>query len=165
MVRFNAVSMKIYVTTGIGEGPTTLAAFDAALINAGVPNYNLIYLSSVIPANCIVRRAKYESRADEYGFRLYIVMAKQQEREPGKSAWAGLGWTQDQDDGRGLFVEIHGSERRQVESDIHSTLEAMIASRPLYYGAIESEVVGIECRGKPVCALAIAVYQSEGWER
>jgi arginine decarboxylase len=42
--------MRIYVTTGKGEGPTPLAAFDAALIDAGIPNYNLIYLSSVILA-------------------------------------------------------------------------------------------------------------------
>ena len=31
--------MQIYVTTETGEGPTPLAAFDAALINAGVPNF------------------------------------------------------------------------------------------------------------------------------
>ncbi|MGH9753420.1 MAG: pyruvoyl-dependent arginine decarboxylase [Blastocatellia bacterium] len=157
--------MRIYVTTGIGEAPTPLAAFDAALIDAGIPNYNLIYLSSVIPANCVVLRARYVTQADEYGFRLYIVMAQHQEQQQGKSAWAGLGWTQEQTSGRGLFVEIHGSERRQVESDIQATLESMIASRPLSYGAIESEIVGIECRDKPVCALAIAVYQSEGWEK
>jgi arginine decarboxylase len=64
----------------------------------------------------------------------------------------------------GLFVEIHGSDRAQLEGDIQATLESMIAGRPLPYGSIESEIVGIECRNKPVCALVIAVYQSEGWE-
>ena len=157
--------MQIYVTTGTGEGPTPLAAFDAASIDAGVPNYNLLYLSSVIPANCVVRRARYVAQSDEYGFRLYIVMARQEEQRQGKSAWAGLGWTQEQNCGRGLFVEIHGSERGQVESDIRMTLESMIDNRPLSYGPIESEIVGIECRGKPVCALAIAVYQSDGWKK
>jgi arginine decarboxylase len=42
--------LEIQVTTGTGEGPTPLAAFDAALLDAGVANYNLILLSSVIPA-------------------------------------------------------------------------------------------------------------------
>lgn len=156
--------MKIYVTTGTGEGPTPLAAFDAALIDAGVANYNLIVLSSVIPAKSVIRRARYVAQTDEYGYRLYIVMAQHQEQQRGKSAWAGLGWTQEQDSGRGLFVEMHGSERSQVESDIQVTLESMIASRPLSYGAIESEIIGIECRDKPVCALSIAVYQSKEWE-
>ena len=45
------------------------------------------------------------------------------------------------------------------------TLESMINNRPLSYGPIESEIVGIECRSKPVCALAIAVYQSDGWKK
>ena len=59
---------------------------------------------------------------------------------------------------------MHGSERNEVESDIHATLEFMIANRSLSYGSIESQVVGIECRDKPVCALSVAVYHSEGWE-
>lgn len=155
--------MQIYVTTGTGEGPTPLAAFDAALINAGVANYNLMCLSSVIPAASAIHRAKYVTPADEYGYRLYIVMARHEEQQQGKSAWAGLGWTQDKDSGRGLFVEIHGSDRAQVEGDIQITLASMIASRPYPYGSIESKIAGIECRDKPVCALAIAVYQSEEW--
>lgn len=157
--------MQIHVTTGTGEGPTPLAAFDAALINAGVANYNLIYLSSVIPAESVVQRTRYVAPADEYGYRLYIVMARHDEQQKGKSAWAGLGWTQDIDSGRGLFVEIHGSDRAQLEGDIQATLESMIASRPFPYGSIESEIVGIECCDKPVCALVTAVYQSEGWEK
>ncbi len=43
--------MKIKVTYGIGEGATKLAAFDRALFDAGIANYNLIKLSSVIPEN------------------------------------------------------------------------------------------------------------------
>jgi hypothetical protein len=41
-------------------------------------------------------------------------MARQEEQRQGKSAWAGLDWTQEQNSGRGLFVEIHGSESSQV---------------------------------------------------
>jgi arginine decarboxylase len=157
--------MQIHITTGTGEGPTPLAAFDRALINAGVANYNLIVLSSVIPAKSEIMRARYVAKADEYGYRLYLVMARHEEQQRGKSAWAGLGWTQEQNTGRGLFVEMHGSERIEVESDIQATLESMIASRSLSYGAIESEIAGIECREKPVCALSVAVYQSQGWEQ
>lgn len=41
--------MQIQISEGVGNGPTELAAFDQALVNAGVANYNLIYLSSVLP--------------------------------------------------------------------------------------------------------------------
>jgi arginine decarboxylase len=157
--------MQIHLTTGTGEGPTALAAFDAALIDAGVANHNLIYLSSVIPPQGVIHRTRYVADPNAYGDRLYVVMARQIEGHPGRSAWAGLGWTQDHADGRGLFVEIQGSRRSQVECAILTTLTAMIGNRPLRYGPIEMEVVGIECRRQPACALAIAVYQCEAWDQ
>lgn len=156
--------MHISVTTGIGEGPTPLAAFDAALLNAGVANYNLLCLSSVIPAKSVIQRARYVTPSHEYGYRLYVVMSRHEEQLPGQSAWAGLGWTQEKDSGCGLFVEIHGSHRTHVEHQIQVTLQSMIRSRSFSYGTIESEIVGIECRNQPVCALVIAVYQSAGWD-
>jgi arginine decarboxylase len=152
--------MKIYVTTGVGEGPTSVAAFDA-----GVANYNLICLSSVIPPGSDIRRERYVAPADEYGHRLYVVMSRHEAQIAGQSAWAGVGWTQNEETARGLFVEIHGPSRDQVHEDIQSTLVSMKASRPITYGAIESEITGIECKGRPVCALAIAVYESAGWNR
>lgn len=158
------MSVDIRITTGMGRGPTSLAAFDAALRDAGIANYNLIYLSSVIPTGSTLERAKYVTPIEEYGHRLYIVMARQDAQAAGETAWAGLGWTQEEVTGRGLFVELHGVSRPQLEREIEATLGAMIASRPLDYGPIETELSGIESRGEPVCALAIAVYKSEGWE-
>jgi arginine decarboxylase len=156
--------MDIQITTGLGEGPTPIAAFDAALLAAGVANYNLLYLSSVIPAGAAIRRARYLTPEDEYGFRLYVVMARQDAAVRGQCAVAGLGWTQEAATGRGLFVEVHGTEHGQVEREIDASLRSMIASRPLNYGPIESVVVGRECAGQPVCALALAVYRSAPWE-
>ena len=156
--------MRIQITTGLGEGPTQLAAFDAALLAAGVANYNLLCLSSVIPAGAAIVRAHYQTPEDEYGFRLYVVMARHSAARAGEAAWAGLGWTQEARTGRGLFVEIHGPQQAQVEGEIRASLQSMIASRSLCYGPIESVVVGRECAGPPVCALALAVYQSAPWE-
>ncbi len=156
--------MKITITTGTGEGPTPLAAFDKALLDAGVANYNLIYLSSIIPPNSVIERECYVTPPDEYGHRLYLVMACHRADEPGTSAWAGIGWTQESTSGKGLFVELHGSSRSEVELTIDQTLNSMIASRPSPYGPIQCEVVGKTCFDKPVCALVLAVYKSEGWD-
>lgn len=157
--------MKITLSTGRGEAPTPLAAFDAALRDAGIANYNLLCLSSVIPPGTTIVRAKHQAEGDEYGHRLYLVMARESVAEPGQTAWAGLGWTQTADDGRGLFVELHGTDRADVEHRIHATLQSMIASRPFSYGPIQSEIAGITCQDQPVCALVVAVYQSEGWNQ
>ncbi len=155
--------MKIIITSGVGSGPTPLAAFDAALRSAGVENYNLIPLSSVIPPAAVLERARPETRPSEYGHRLYVVLARQEASAVGEEAWAGLGWTQEEDSGRGLFVELHGPSRRSVDCAIESTLNAMKAGRSYDYGKNESVVVGGVCEGDPICSLVIAIYQSEPW--
>lgn len=156
--------MRIRIASAVGRGPTPLAAFDAALRNAGVENYNLIPLSSVIPTGAELERGRIFTPASEYGHRLYVVMARHEATRVGDEAWAGLGWTQEADSGRGLFVELHGSSRRVVESEIESTLESMKRDRPYEYGKNETEIAGGVCAGEPTCALVIAVYASEGWD-
>ncbi len=155
--------MKIKIASAIGRGPTVLGAFDAALRAAGVENYNLIPLSSVIPGGATLERGRFMSKPSEYGHRLYVVMARHEATKPGDEAWAGLGWTQESSRGRGLFVELHGSSEREVENAIESTLGSMKDARPYDYGKNEAEIIGISCEREPVCALVIAVYSSEGW--
>jgi arginine decarboxylase len=155
--------MQIKITAAVGSGPTTLAAFDAALGHAGIENYNLIPLSSVIPPAARLERCHYSPRPSEYGHRLYVVMARQEASEVGEEAWAGLGWTQELESGRGLFVELHGSSRQSVARAIESTLDAMKEARPYHYGRNESEITGIVCAGEPVCALVVAVYAATPW--
>ncbi len=40
---------RIYVCAGVGRGDTLLTAFDQALRNAGVGDYNLLKVSSIVP--------------------------------------------------------------------------------------------------------------------
>jgi len=40
------------VVSGMGKSQYPLGAFDAALRNAGIGDYNLVKVSSVLPANC-----------------------------------------------------------------------------------------------------------------
>lgn len=44
---------KHYVMkTGVGASESALVSFDKALLNSGVGNYNLVRLSSILPAKC-----------------------------------------------------------------------------------------------------------------
>lgn len=157
-------SMHIRICAAVGSATTALGAFDAALRNAGIENYNLIPLSSVIPPSAVLERGRYSTPPNEYGDRLYVVMARHETSTLGEEAWAGVGWTQESDSGRGLFVELHGSSKRTVERAIESTLDSMKESRPYDYGKNEQEIVGTVCEGNPVCALVVAVYESEPWK-
>jgi arginine decarboxylase len=159
--------MKIHLASGIGTGPTSLSAFDAALNDAGVANYNLLRLSSVIPPGTQI--IKHDSKIKPallpgtWGDRLYLVMAEMRVSEPNVEAWAGIGWVQDEETGKGLFVEHEGNSKKAVESDIWQSLEALMATRNVDFGPIEMKVAGRTCTNHPVCALVVAVYQASDW--
>lgn len=40
------------ISRGVGKSKNGLPSFDRALLDAGVGNYNLVRLSSILPANC-----------------------------------------------------------------------------------------------------------------
>lgn len=82
----------------------------------------------MIPPGSEIEEGPLHSLDEEYGERRYVVMARRDEVCPGKEAWAGLGWTQDET-GRGMFVELCGESEDQVCGDIHATLTDMIARR------------------------------------
>ena len=155
----------ITISTGVGTSPTTLAAFDGALLRCGIGNFNLLRLSSVIPPDTNV--VTLDGPADvlgDWGDRLYVVMAEQRVDRPGREAWAGIGWVQHEETGRGLFVEHEGVSECQVRDDIERTLAAMIEARPrASFGPVQSVVQGARCEGPPVCAMVAAVYESASW--
>lgn len=156
-------SMSIHMASGIGEGPTELAAFDAALMDAGVANYNLLCLSSVIPANARIVHARHHTLPDDHGRRLYVVMSQMRQSEGGRPAHAGIGWVQQGDEGPGLFVELHDDNRDRLEADLHATLNAMRAYRDIEFGAVQTQIASTTCTDHPVCALVVAVYACESW--
>lgn len=157
--------MKIELVTGIGSGPTKLAAFDSALNHAGVANYNLIRLSSVIPPATEIKISNKQltKLPGQWGDRLYVVMAEMRVDTPNTEAWAGIGWVQDKETGKGLFVEHEGNSQKTVEEDIRQSLQALMATRNVDFGQIHMKVVGRMCKHEPVCALVIAVYESSSW--
>jgi arginine decarboxylase len=157
--------MKIGVTSGTGQGKTRIAAFDNALWDAGIANYNLIRLSSVIPENSDVVVEQLDMNEKEHGHKLYVVLAECFETEPGMKAVAGLGWvTANHKKGKGIFVEHFGRSREEVADYIESTIKSMTAYRPEEHGETRIKFAEKECTGDVACALVIAVYKSEGWE-
>jgi arginine decarboxylase len=154
---------RITLATGIGRGPTELAAFDAALLTAGVANYNLICLSSVIPPGSRIVRERWRTPTHEYGRRLYVVMSQMRQSQSGRHAHAGIGWVQQGVDGPGLFVELHDDNRDRLEADLHATLNAMRIYRDIKFGPVQTQIASKTCVAQPVCALVVAVFACEPW--
>jgi arginine decarboxylase len=139
-----------------------LAAFDAALQDAGVANFNLLPLSSVLPPGSVVLQEPFPVRGDDWGRRLYVVMAEQRETARDREAWAAVGWVQ-QADGRGLLVEHYGDSREAVEAAVHASLADMVERRPGSWSEPHMVISGIRCEGRPVCALVVAAYETAEW--
>ncbi len=157
--------MTIYLAKAVGRGSTELAAFDAALVAAGVANFNLIRLSSVIPPDgevVEVERCPFAQDA-RWGDRLYAVYAEQRSSVPGAQVWAGVGWVQDRETGCGLFVEHEGACEQDVRQQINASLRDLQAIRGLDLGSIHTSVVGGMCTGTPTCALVVCGYAAEPW--
>jgi len=155
--------MEIRVTYGMGEGPTELAAFDKALFDAGIANYNLIKLSSMIPPGSKINVGKVNLNEKAHGDKLYVVLSENKASKPGDEVFAGIGWVVDKKGSKGMFVEHHGSSESEVKELIMKTLESMRSYRPDGYGSVQCKIIGTKCKKEPVCALVCAVYKSEGW--
>ncbi|MBA8793172.1 arginine decarboxylase [Friedmanniella endophytica] len=158
--------LVIKVSTGVGTGRTRLAAFDAALRNAGLADFNLIRLSSVIPPGSIVSEVgRHEQLRGDHGDRLYCVYAESFASTPHSEAWAGVAWsTREDGSGAGLFVEHSGLSEQQVSTDLDLTLEDLSIGRGGIYHPAGKVMASAVCEDHPVCALVIASYSAQGWD-
>jgi len=164
--------MKITVTSGSGEGNTTLSAFDTALKAAGVYNYNLIKLSSVIPPNTEIILEKWKTPREDHGKKLYVVLAEERSDQVGKAIAAGIGWYQIED-GRGVFVEHHtiveSTDEKEAERAVAEKIEFSIKdlcdnrNYPFEKKKMKMLISSKQVGKKPACALVIAVYESSSW--
>lgn len=107
----------IRIVWGEGVGPTALSAYDAALADAGLHNYNLVTVSSVIPAGAPLEVVETAPDLGPAGERLAIVQARgtasPATTDRDADAAAALAWARD-DEGRGLFYEASGTDPQHV---------------------------------------------------
>jgi arginine decarboxylase len=162
--------MKIYLTTGVGYGKTPLSAFDGALADAGVMNFNLIVLSSVIPPATEVVHEKMPVNESEWGNKLYCVKAEMRSRQSGRFIGAALGWYQ-LEDGRGVFVEheetgeIESSVEADLKEEVKRSIMDLCKNRNIDF---QEEKMGIKIRTTqvkdlPASVIVVAAYKSEDW--
>jgi arginine decarboxylase len=156
--------MKIQIAKGIGTGPTELSAFDAALVDSGVANFNLLYLSSVLPPGSNIEICKDKaSPKGSWGDRLYLVIAQKRTIQRNQEVWAGIGWVQDKETKKGLLVEHEGHNEAEVRADIENSLQGLMVNRNANFGPTHMVVTGVRCEDRPVCALVVAVFESHNW--
>jgi arginine decarboxylase len=157
--------LTIRVSAGSGTGRTPLSAFDAALRDAGVADFNLVRLSSIIPpGSTVVDVHGRHQLTGGHGDLLYCVYAAAYAYAPGESAWAGVGWSLERNGtGAGLFVEHDARTRADLEWALAASLEELSNRRGRAFAPAGSVLTGATCTGAPACAVVIASYRREGW--
>ncbi len=105
--------MTIELVWGTGEGATELSAFDAALADAGVHNYNLVTLSSVIPRDDSIEMMGTHDRKWDVGDLVATVLAENESTVTGETISAGLGWVRAEEGG--IFYEATAENPEDVE--------------------------------------------------
>lgn len=155
----------IYVTSGEGYGANWIAAFDTALKDAGVHDYNHEPLSSVIPKRSAIVVEKPPTNGKEVGYRLIVVESilgtedgriygssgsviksktdggeKHRDILGGNHIGAALAWVQFSD-GSGVFVEHKAHDttavhvEEQLEEDARASLKQLCENREVRFQA------------------------------
>ncbi|MFC7153880.1 pyruvoyl-dependent arginine decarboxylase [Halomarina halobia] len=146
----------IRVVRGAASGPTRMASYDAALAEAGIHNYNLVSVSSVIPAGAHVERVGTAPDLGPAGERLTVVEARATVAEG--TAVAGLAWTTEAS-GRGIFYEAAGSDAATVRARLEEGLAAGRALRDWAFVDEGRELVTADADAEGyTTAVALAVY-------
>lgn len=171
--------VRLPVLSATGAAQTGLAAFHRALVGVGLGRYNLVRLSSVIPADTEVGVGRptrgpvvhprwqgsrpYDFVDGERGDRLYCVYAERRTDVPGEEAWAAVGWAQRRDGGGGYFVEHDGSSPEAVRAAVRATLAEMVDDEGADFEPPQWVLEGAVCEGEPVCALVVVPYAAVAW--
>jgi arginine decarboxylase len=154
--------VEIRIVTGRGVGATRLSAFDAALWDAGLGDYNLIYLSSVIPSGSNVVEQAHTAGPGQVGWKLYCVLSVGYLDPQGAGqAWVGLGWAHRPNRG-GVFIEEAGTSRLEVSEKIGAAFGEM-AERRGDIGCLHMRIVDLPPAAPYSCAVVVAVYDAQAW--
>jgi arginine decarboxylase len=154
----------IYVVRGVASAGTAMASYDAALAEANVHNYNLVAVSSVIPADATVERVDTAPDLGPAGNRLTVVESRATVTAgTADRVSAGVGWAVGP--GPGLFYEATAADPETVRETI---AHGLAEGRQLRDWTFEAEDVAVATADVPddgadegdryTTAVTLAVY-------
>lgn len=98
---------KIFFTKGVGVHKDRLASFEAALRDAKIQKYNLVYVSSIYPPGCKTITVEEGVKLLSPGEIVFCVMAKSETNEPNRLLSAAIGVARPLDESRYGYLSEH----------------------------------------------------------
>ncbi|RKZ00046.1 MAG: arginine decarboxylase, pyruvoyl-dependent [Candidatus Hydrothermota bacterium] len=142
---------RYFVTAGVGHGKTLLTAFDSALRAAGVGDYNLLKVSSIIPPGA----RKVDFIGIPKGQLLPIAYGVITSDKDGEviSAAVAVGIPAEKDS-VGVIMEFAAKlPKKEVEKVVRDMAEEALRARGAKVKSIEVRSVSVIVKG-PTCAFA-----------
>jgi arginine decarboxylase len=137
------VANRFFLTTGVGVHKDELMSFELALEAAGVENFNMVKISSVLPAGCRLIEREEGIVQLVPGQITFAVLARSSTPEPGRRVAAALGLAIPEDvEQPGYISEVEesfGLSDRAVIAKAEKLALEIMASRHKARFVIEDE--------------------------
>ena len=124
------IPQKIFFTKGVGVHKDRLTSFELALRKAGIEKCNLVYVSSIFPANCKIVPKEEGLLQLKPGEITFCVMARSETCEPNRLVSAAIGLAVPKDSNNyGYLSEHHsygetGEKAGEYAEDLAATMLA-----------------------------------------
>ncbi len=163
-IKMGLVPRKVFFTKGVGVHEDAFLSFELALKDAGIKDFNLVRVSSIIPPNCkVIEKEKGLSELRQ-GQIVYCVMAKMTSNSAGKTVYASIGAAiPDNTKLNGYLVEDHGCcESDSMDTGKHAKDSAVYLLETSYdvMAAVKTNVAvkaDVE-EGKYTTVVAAAIF-------
>jgi arginine decarboxylase len=128
------IPTQVFFTSGVGRHKHKLQSFEMALRDAGIASFNLVCVSSILPAGCkIISRARGVTRLKP-GEITFCVLARCETDEPNRLVGAGIGLAVPATRKRhyGYISEFHGyGMKKQAIADLVEDMAATMLATTL----------------------------------
>lgn len=137
---------KFFICSSIGNGKYELTSFDSALKNSNLANYNLVKVSSILPAN--IQKQKSVDIAE--GSVLYTAFAHKTTNKSGEIVSAAIAVGIPIDKTKiGVIMEFSGNcSMLDAEKQVHTMVKEAMENRGYEIEKILSSVKEVCCDGK-----------------
>jgi arginine decarboxylase len=122
---------KIFFTRGMGVHKERLASFEVALRDAGIASSNLVYVSSIVPPNCILLSREKGLKELRPGQIIFCVMSRIDTNEPNRLIAAAIGMAVPQDSSTYGYLSEHqayGQTHKKAGEYAEDIAASMLAS-------------------------------------
>jgi len=126
------IPKKMFFVKGAGSHKDKLASFEAALRQAGIEKFNLVYVSSIFPPGCKIVKKEQALEELSPGQVVFCVMARNETNEPNRLISASVGLAVPKEDHYGYLSEHHAfGETAKISGDYAEDLAATMLATTL----------------------------------